>query len=106
MVSLNKPLSAIQLQQQLRKTFYCCKALRLAKFVFGMFRVQTVIRDSMELNILAMMFNDVVKLHSLARIRECFAKDSYMAYHAVENKQKRIIQHSWKLVKLEPNFCV
>ena len=76
MVSLNKPLPAIQLQQQLRKTFYCCKALRLAKFVFGMFRVQTVIRDSTELNILAMMFNDVVKLHSLARIRECFAKDS------------------------------
>ena len=39
------------------KQFYCCKALRSAKFDLWYFcKVQTVIRDSIELNIQAMMF--------------------------------------------------
>ena len=65
------------------------------------------IEASYSLNIQAMMFQqgDIVKLHSLARIRECFAKDS-LRPHAMGNKQKRIIQHSRKLVKPEPKQYV
>ena len=48
-----------------------------------------------------MMFQRYCQTPPLARIREYFAKDS-LRPHAMGNKQKRIIQHSRKLVKLEP----
>ena len=47
-----------------------------------------------------MMFQRYCQTPPLARIRECF-KDS-LRPHAMGNKQKRIIQHSRKLVKPEP----
>ena len=48
-----------------------------------------------------MMFQRYCQTPPLARIRECLLKYS-LRPHAMGNKQKRIIQHSGKLVKPEP----
>ena len=48
-----------------------------------------------------MMFQRYCQTPPLARIRECLLKYG-LRPHVMGNKQKRIIQHSRKLVKLEP----